>query len=372
MGGACVSVGRRAVVGPTWEIPTRDMGKVVSPLLGFNNNCRHKKRLFHVQTEDSGVKHPHVITHLFADGGRIVKSVKTGYAQHLESENMVDIVREMMKSQHKAMIVALYSGEYDPLLELATTGTVKVVEAPKPTPLASPSMLPPAPAGTAPRHPSVPPAEGTPAATFGSISHRDIPQMRVAVAEKRSPTRSMPNPLAPEGIAFTPPMPDVALKHEAGPDEIAPDTRRASVMTIGAQEIPVPPKSEGESIDMGALERSAAESESRSQMLTRRSDLPPPPPNMFREKATTGEYKAFSPPASEDTRPPASKRGRSIPPPSPTGIISSSSGRIPAATVDRTRSGSQAAVGSLPPDDKSLDDVILDFLRDDVDRPRRK
>ena len=36
-----------------------------SPLLGFNNNVRHKGRLFHIQTEDSGVRHPHVITHLF-------------------------------------------------------------------------------------------------------------------------------------------------------------------------------------------------------------------------------------------------------------------------------------------------------------------
>ena len=48
--------------------------KAPSPLLGYNNNVRHKGRVFHIQTEDSGVNHPHIITHLFADGGRILKS----------------------------------------------------------------------------------------------------------------------------------------------------------------------------------------------------------------------------------------------------------------------------------------------------------
>ena len=57
------------------------MTKAPSPLLGYNNNVRHKNRVFHIQTENSSVKHPHIITHLFMDGGRILKSVKTSYAR---------------------------------------------------------------------------------------------------------------------------------------------------------------------------------------------------------------------------------------------------------------------------------------------------
>ena len=57
--------------------------KAPSPLLGFNNNVRHKGRVFHIQTEDSGIRHPHIITHLFADGGRILKTTKTSYAEHV-------------------------------------------------------------------------------------------------------------------------------------------------------------------------------------------------------------------------------------------------------------------------------------------------
>ena len=88
-----------------------------SPLLGFNNNVRHKGRLFHIQTEDSGIKHPHVITHLFGDGGRILKTTKTSYAEHLGAERLEEIVRELMREQHKAMFIALRDGQLDRVLE---------------------------------------------------------------------------------------------------------------------------------------------------------------------------------------------------------------------------------------------------------------
>ena len=77
------------------------MSKAPSPLLGYNNNVRHKNRIFHVQTEDSGIKHPHIITHLFMDGGRILKSIKKSYAEHVGTDGMSDVVRNMMKEQHK-------------------------------------------------------------------------------------------------------------------------------------------------------------------------------------------------------------------------------------------------------------------------------
>jgi hypothetical protein len=88
-----------------------------SPLLGFNNNVKHKGRVFHVQTEDSGVKHPHVITHLFTDGGRLLKTTKTSYAEHLGSANLEQTVRDLMKDQHKAMFIALRDGQLDHLFD---------------------------------------------------------------------------------------------------------------------------------------------------------------------------------------------------------------------------------------------------------------
>jgi len=93
------------------------VSKAPPPLLGFNNNVRHRGRIFHIQTEDSGVKAPRIVTHLFADGGRIVKTTRTDYSEHLPKPDMAAVVRGMMKEQHKAMFAALRAGDMDALLE---------------------------------------------------------------------------------------------------------------------------------------------------------------------------------------------------------------------------------------------------------------
>jgi hypothetical protein len=81
-------------------------------ITGFNTNIRHRVRLFHVQTEDSGRSNPHVISHLYF-GGTILASQKTEYAEQLASENLDNIVRELMESQHKSMLKRLRAGEFD-------------------------------------------------------------------------------------------------------------------------------------------------------------------------------------------------------------------------------------------------------------------
>ena len=89
------------------------MARAPSPLLGYNTNVRHKGKLYHIQTEDSGVNHPHIITHLFADGGRIIASKKTDYAQYLGAENLAEVVKKLMQEQHKALFIALRDCVYD-------------------------------------------------------------------------------------------------------------------------------------------------------------------------------------------------------------------------------------------------------------------
>ena len=109
------------------------MAKDPSPLLGYNNNIRHKNRVFHIQTEDSGVRHPHIITHLFMDGGRILKSVKTSYAEHLGVEKMADLVRKMMKDQHKGMLIALRDGQFDPVIDAGDAPKAGKPQSPSPS-----------------------------------------------------------------------------------------------------------------------------------------------------------------------------------------------------------------------------------------------
>ena len=79
---------------------------------GFNHNIKHKGSVYHVQTEDSGVRNPHLITHLFV-GGNILASKKTSYADILNAENLPEVVRELMEEQHKEMLRNLINGVYD-------------------------------------------------------------------------------------------------------------------------------------------------------------------------------------------------------------------------------------------------------------------
>ncbi len=97
-----------------------------SPQLGYNTNVRYKTRVFHVQTEDSGVTRPHVISHLFADGGRIIKSVKRAYADQLEAPDLIARVKKLMQEQHKAMLLALRAGEFDALIGFEPEASVEV------------------------------------------------------------------------------------------------------------------------------------------------------------------------------------------------------------------------------------------------------
>ena len=89
------------------------MAKSPSPLVGYNTNVRHKGKLYHIQTEDSGVKRPHIITQLFADGGRILASEKTKYDEHLESDDLATTVKKLMQAQHKKVFIGLRDGIYD-------------------------------------------------------------------------------------------------------------------------------------------------------------------------------------------------------------------------------------------------------------------
>jgi FHA domain len=98
--------------------------------VGFNNNVKYKNQTFHIQTEDSGLGKPHVITHLFADGGRVIKSHKRTYAEHVEREDVVPFVRQLMKGQQLEMALALREGRFDAVIEGKAMGGMDVLDYP--------------------------------------------------------------------------------------------------------------------------------------------------------------------------------------------------------------------------------------------------
>lgn len=80
--------------------------------VGFNHNFKYKGIIYHIQTEDSGLRSPHIITHLFV-GGDIRGTKKTSYADLVGSPNLQEVVRELMEEQHKAMLRDLKAGKFD-------------------------------------------------------------------------------------------------------------------------------------------------------------------------------------------------------------------------------------------------------------------
>jgi hypothetical protein len=334
------------------------MPKDPSPLLGYNNNIRHKSRVFHVQTEDSGVRHPHIITHLFMDGGRILKSVKTSYADHLGAEKMADVVRLMMKEQHKAMLMALRDGQYDTLVE-------------------------------------------------GGAAAPEAAGRNVANAPTELALKAASAPGKTRAPSVRPPPPEVVITAVATDPEDGPPTART------------PGQPEELTLDIDALERAAAES---SSGMFQHSDLPPPPANLFRERGG-GAYSGVGSsadkihqtgkppplPAQAQKGPAASRSGRggsSRPPPAGQKRGStprpppSSASKSPSRPAGRPRSqppvsgptseGRYAAARpaaifghSKPPrgtsifgedliSDKSLDEVIMSYLAEDLEPASEK
>lgn len=406
--------------------------KPPSPLLGFNNNVRHKGRVFHIQTEDSGVRHPHIITHLFADGGRILKTAKTSYAEFIDAANMGEVVRQMMQEQHKAMFMALRDGQFDHLVDelparggsgqTGLRGAVPAAAASAPKPPLREAPIPPPPPivnplGSAPTMPSVPavhmappriapvapPDPAPPMAVNVPLAPVVVPpappvtNLATATTLPAGPTPSANVPVAPPPLpavpgmtsfpsvppapraarpASPPPPAPAALVTRPTPARVASARPRLDIDPAAIHRAPEPHSpalsgtlaavveasvDEGPSIDLDTLERAAAEAE--TPLFQQIRDLPPPPAAVMSSSrppvASPGGYSSVAAPAPASAGPP-STRGRYAPS-RPSSIFASV----------RPQEGS-SIFGEDLISEKSLDEVILSYLAEDLDGPAEK
>jgi hypothetical protein len=133
-------------------------------LLGFNHNIKHNGKIYHVQTEDSGVSNPHIITHLFV-GGNIMATKKTSYADIVSAGNLHEIVKELMQEQHKAMLRNLVSGVYNGIDGKASAAAQAAQPTPRLTISPTTTTRPSIPAHAAPTQTNIPASPAvTPAA----------------------------------------------------------------------------------------------------------------------------------------------------------------------------------------------------------------
>ena len=96
---------------------------------GFNHNINHKGKTYHIQTEDSGINSPHIITLLYI-GGTILAREKTSYADIVKSDKLEEVVKDLMQEQHKKMLRKLITGEFDAGIKEAPAKTAEEPEIP--------------------------------------------------------------------------------------------------------------------------------------------------------------------------------------------------------------------------------------------------
>jgi len=178
-------------------------------VVGFNHNFRYKGEVYHIQTEDSGVKSPNIVTLLY-QGGTILGSKKTSYADIAKVDNLEQVVEELMKEQHKGMLRSLKSGEYDEVIDRLQAGK-KVIpkeeKATAPPVVASPASTPPEP--VSPAKPSVPAPAPAPAP----------PKSAPAVA-KPAPVTPATEPVAPAAVTVAVAEKKASPVVEASLDEV--------------------------------------------------------------------------------------------------------------------------------------------------------
>jgi hypothetical protein len=306
------------------------VAKTPPPLLGFNNNVRHRGRIFHIQTEDSGVKNPRVVTHLFADGGRIIKTARTEYSEHLGSDDMGVVVRRLMKEQHKAMFIALRAGALDALLDQIPIEDGQA-ESPSGTVQASGLVA----RGRASNPLAEPAPETTPAVAASDKNGSP------AVVHPTPHTRKLSNPGLRKVTPSVPPPAadafdlDVASLDTAKPRVSRPEAAQSAASD--ATDVAPPPGA----VPVGASVNGSVAESGKQPTAPRRSTRPPRRGSKSKPPGTPGDAGAvgrYAPP-----RPAAIFGDAQVPP------------------------DSRSIFGDNVISEKSLDEVILSYLAEDLD-----
>ena len=319
-----------------------------SPVLGYNHNLRYGGRTFHVQTEDSGQGYARLYTHLFYEG-TILSSKKQEY----DPAAPEDAVRGLMQKLHKAMIRELTHQEHDARISaffiargepamLANPSAPVLVEVAAPVPVVP--AAPPPDDPIVPEPASVAPPAAAPAQARPKMTPKPVVVIQPAVL-KQSPVQ-VSNPA--DGVvvrrnvvinvgAGQPPVNGTI--NPAGPPAPAPPARPRAGAHYAVRD--------GGGFVAGNRARSV---DGQSQPLASSREIRMP-------WETPGPARMSQPVAVPTTAQPSADAP-----------VTGTSGRIrmpwdPAPT-------SEAFSGELV-SDKSLDEVILEYLADDGDTEDR-
>lgn len=78
---------------------------------GFNTDVEYKNIVYHVQTEDKGLRNPKVETLVYR-GGSILHAKTTSYNDILNTENRQELVQAIMEEQHAQILDDIRKGKF--------------------------------------------------------------------------------------------------------------------------------------------------------------------------------------------------------------------------------------------------------------------
>jgi hypothetical protein len=321
---------------------------VRSPILGYNHNIRFHGRVFHVQTEDSGTGHARLFTHLFFEG-TILASKKHEY----DATSPEDVVRLLMQRLHKAMIRELKEGVHDPRIGgfFASRGeTIQTGD--RPTLVPEPAAAPP---------PETIPVDDRPLAVSGSIDN----------AEPARPSDA-PSAAVPPAVPARRPVVVVRPSEVKRPPVVVSSSaegvvvKRNVVINVGGGAAPVHGQmSRGTAAPRPAIPYVVREGSYTLPTVSRGSGpvstttQPPPEPQPL---ASTRDVR-MPWDAPLRTRPPGAPTERTTA--ERTALGADAPGRTRTPTPPSEKTPSERAFAADLITDKSLDEVILEYLSDD-------
>jgi hypothetical protein len=322
-----------------------------SPVLGYNHNLRYGGRTFHVQTEDSGQGYARLYTHLFYEG-TILSSKKQEY----DPEAPEDAVRALMQKLHKTMIKELTHKEHDARIGafFIARGEPAMLEDPRSSPVLVEVAAPvpaaaapaPAPEPVAVAAPAAPPAAAAaPAAARPKMMPKPVVVVQPAVL-KRSPVQ-VSNPA--DGVVV---RRNVVINVGAGQPPVKGTINPAAPAGQGPATRPragghYAVRDGGGFVSGNRARASSTDPQSQPLASSREIRMPweTPAPQRISQPVTASHPAAEAPVAA-----PAGKIRMPWDPPAP--------------------AGAEAFSGELVTD-KSLDEVILEYLADDGEGEER-
>lgn len=368
-----------------------------SPLVGYNHNLSHLGRVFHIQTEDSGPVAPRLFTHLFYQG-TILASRKHEYDATLPD----DQVRALMQAQHKTVMKDLVRARLDAVIipffasrgeDVAPVqGAVPMAarsETPGPV-LVLPQLARTMAAGSVAAEAAI--ASATVSAVSGVIISPDpAPPIAGAVAVRSSEGGELgAGAPAPEsGTQGTPAAPAGAPRRRAtrsfeagvgrGPTPTpvvvrATDGRRSPFVRNGPPAAARMSSTDGVVVQRNVVVGVAGDGSTRGArirppvpyVVTGGGHTERPPKGGAQHLATPGAAGAVGPSgAAVDSAVVPSSSSSSPPSPSAPPPTVSPSGTPGPSHHPRTTGAFGVGLG----DDKSLDEVILEYLSEDGDKP---